>query len=315
MLHSNMVCLYDKLDPPTLVIWEKVSIKINIVSAFTKNGQGGNLAGVVVTNKSLHESQMQRIAAEVNLSETAFVTQEAKNQQHIRFFTPTSEVALCGHATIASYSLLAIEKQIEPGFFKMKTKAGIQKVHYAKDGLVRMSQNLPIFGSNLSPEPIARCLGLKAIDIGNEYKIPPIVASTGLRKIFVPIKSLNQLQAIQPQIQAITDFSLANEAIGMYCYSLETLGAADAHCRNFAPVVGIMEDSATGTSAAALSCVLHKFNVLPRVLNHRLQFEQGYCIDQPAELIVFLEEASSAITSVEVAGRATLINTVNLPEQ
>jgi PhzF family phenazine biosynthesis protein len=288
-------------------------VQAYIVSAFTAKGKGGNLAGVVLQAQNLSSKEMQQIASTLNLSETAFISQLSASSHSIQFFTPTSEVALCGHATIASYSVLAEKNQILPGVFTMETKAGTQQVQYQEDGLIRMSQNLPEFGRTLPPEHIANCLGISPEDISNAHNIPPIIASTGLHKIFVPVTSLTRLNAIQPDILAIEEYSKVNGAIGMYCYSLESLGKATAHCRNFAPVVGILEDSATGTSAAALSCVLHKYGVLPVLHSHQLHFEQGYCIDQPAELIVFLEASPTVIKSVQVAGRANLIKMIPLP--
>ena len=98
----------------------------------------------------------------------------------------------------------------------------------------------------------------------------------------------------------------------MYCYTLESLQFSTAHCRNFAPVVGILEDSATGTSAAALSCLLHHLGVLPEQETHSLTFEQGYSINVPAELQVDLRVQKGAVQSVRVAGRAVVVRSVEI---
>jgi PhzF family phenazine biosynthesis protein len=277
-----------------------------VVDAFTKDGIGGNPAGVIVDSEALTPEQMQQIAKTLGFSETAFVSRKSKDRHQIRFFTPNAEVPLCGHATIASYALLGSLERITAGTFEMETLAGPQRITYSKDGLVSMTQNLPQFGDRLSPEVVAPCLGLNRSDIENNNGLPIQIASTGLQKIFVPVKSLERLRAINPDFTAIEKVSRSVGTIGMYCYSLESLHGSTAHCRNFAPVVGIMEDSATGTSAAALSCVLHHFDVLPNKERLELCFEQGYCIEQPAELIVFLEASQGKVTSIQVAGRAAL---------
>ena len=134
--------------------------------------------------------------------------------------------------------------------------------------------------------------------------MPIQVASTGLHKIFVPVASLESLLSIVPDFAAIESVSRLHGAIGMYCYSLESKSNATAHCRNFAPVVGIMEDSATGTSAAALSCVLRQNGILEKSASLRLVYEQGDCIGQPSEIIVLLDLEDDVICGVRVAGRA-----------
>jgi len=277
-----------------------------VVDAFTKNGFGGNPAGVIVDSETLSPEQMQQIAKTLGFSETAFVCRKGKNRHQIRFFTPNAEVQLCGHATIASYALLGSLDRITAGAFEMETLAGLQNINYSEDGLVSMTQNLPQFGETLNPEIVAPCLGLDISDLENHNGLPIQIASTGLQKIFVPIRSLERLRAIKPNHAAIEEVSRSVGTIGMYCYSLESLHGSTAHCRNFAPVVGIMEDSATGTSAAALSCVLYHFGALPKKERLELCFEQGYCIEQPAELIVFLQSSQGAVTKIQVAGRASL---------
>lgn len=281
-------------------------MKTYVVDAFTCEGKGGNPAGVVLDARSLSEEQMQGIAAELGFSETAFILPEEPTKHRVRFFTPNKEVNLCGHATIASYFLMRHLGEIGEGEFRMGTLAGEQSVTVDQSGLVAMTQNLPTFGGTISGEEVAPALNLSPADFGDAQILPIQIASTGLNKIFVPVSSLQVLERIEPNLAEIDRISRKNDAIGMYCYSLETLHASTAHCRNFAPVVGISEDSATGTSAAALSCVLHRYGQLKSAESLNLVFEQGYSIDQPSELHVLLKVTSGAISQVKVAGRATL---------
>jgi PhzF family phenazine biosynthesis protein len=134
--------------------------------------------------------------------------------------------------------------------------------------------------------------------------MPVQIASTGLRKIFAPIRSLEAIRRIQPDLAAIDALSRAHDAIGIYCFTLETLGGATAHCRNFAPVVGISEDSATGTSAAATACLLAYHGMVGTDSRTELSFEQGDAIDQPSEILVGLELDGSRFCGVFVSGRA-----------
>ena len=149
---------------------------------------------------------------------------------------------------------------------------------------------------------MAQALGLSSKDLGS---LVPQVASTGLFKIFVPVPSLEVLAAVEPDFEAISRVSRSVEAIGMYVYCLDVPGAATARCRNFAPVVGILEDSATGTSAAALASLLQHRQQVSGGSGTWLRFEQGYAIDQPSEILVELSVDDGAVSEVRVAGYAT----------
>ena len=238
-------------------------MNINVVYAFAKDGAGGNPAGVVLCVTPLSSELMQQIAAKAGYSETAFVELVTPTTQRIRFFAPSKEVGLCGHATIASYSWLCQQKYIKKGKHTMICMAGPQQIIVEENGSISMSQNLPTFGPLVQPHDVSRALGIHTHQL--HPTLPIQVASTGLHKIFVPLQSISDLNAIIPNQEEIARVSLQNNAIGMYCYTLETLHNSTAHCRNFAPVVGIREDSATGTSAAALSTLLHHFGLFSHV--------------------------------------------------
>ena len=274
------------------------------VNAFTRNGRGGNPAGVVLDAAELSDAQMQAIAARLGMSETAFVMPSSSCDLRVRFFTPTAEVRLCGHATIASWHLLLESATLEPGHYTMETLAGPQSISCRPDGLVTMSQNKPQFGATLEPGPVAEVLKLSVSDLLEPERMPVQVASTGLHKIFAPINSLEAIRRIEPDLAAIESLSRAHGAIGIYCFTLETLGDATAHCRNFAPVVGISEDSATGTSAAATACLLAHHGIVSADSPMELSFEQGDAIDQPSEILVRLDMEDSDFRGVFVAGRA-----------
>lgn len=278
------------------------------VQAFTKDGAGGNAAGVVCEASGLSEAAMLSIAAQAGFSETAFVCASDLADHRVRFFTPTREVNLCGHATIATYHLLLERKLIEPGSYSMDTLAGLQRVEVGEDGLVSMTQNPPAYGEVLEPGAVAPVLGIEAADLMDAEKMPIQIASTGLHKIFVPMNSLEALRRVTPDLPGIDALSRSVGAIGTYVFSMETCAGGTAHCRNFAPVVGIQEDSATGTSAAALSCLLHRYGLVSdEAAAAGLVFEQGYAICEPSEIVVRLGLSNDAISEVWVAGRAETV--------
>ena len=125
-----------------------------------------------------------------------------------------------------------------------------------------MTQNPPTFGDVLPAADVAAVLGVAVDDLMDASVMPVQKASTGLHKIFVPMKSLAALQKVVPNLAGIDALSRSVGAIGTYVFSMETVAGGTAYCRNFAPVVGIEEDSATGTSAAALSRLLHKYGLV-----------------------------------------------------
>ena len=276
--------------------------KLYTVDAFTKSGHGGNAAGVVLDAETLSSDEMQAIAHLAGFSETAFITEEGASTHHVRFFAPEDEVGLCGHATVASYHLLHELGRIDSGRFTMNTKSGPQEVVVDDDGRVEMTQNLPTFGPEVSVADVAPALGLAAEQLGG---LVPQVASTGLFKVFVPVPSLEVLAAVKPDFAAIETVSRGVSAIGMYVYCLDVAEGITARCRNFAPVVGILEDSATGTSAAALASLLHHRGQVDGGEGTWLRFEQGYAIDQPSEILVELAATDGSVCGVRVAGLAT----------
>jgi PhzF family phenazine biosynthesis protein len=276
------------------------------VDAFISSAGGGNPAGVVLNGTRLSDLEMQKIAADLAHSETAFVLPSEVADLRLRYFAPGKEVDLCGHATIASLHLLHERGLVGQSSLLLETKAGIQQIRLG-DGTVAMTQNPPHFGEVLPGTLVAPALGIESAELFDSSHIPVQIASTGLHKIFVPVSSIGVLEKITPDYEAIAAVSRDVGAIGFYVYSVQSYDGGDATCRNFAPVVGIHEDAATGTSAAALSCLLWKYGFV-RDPPNSIRIEQGHSIDRPSELIVDLELESGVIHKVWLSGRATTIN-------
>jgi PhzF family phenazine biosynthesis protein len=281
----------------------KWKMRVYTLNAFAKTRRGGNPAGVVLDADRLAESSMQKSAARVGLSETAFVQKSAAADFKIRFFTPAAEVDLCGHATIAVFSLLFGLRRIRVGKHSQETKAGILGVEVQKDGTVFMEQTLPFFENAIDREEVAGSLGIGVDSLAPD--MPVQIVSTGLRDIIVPIISLRDLSSIKPDFDKIADISKKHGAVGYHAFSLETKHKSTAHCRNFAPLYGIPEEAATGTSSGALACYLFRHGKIPEELAQRLVFEQGYSMRRPSEILVRLDIGNKEITGVHVGGKAT----------
>ncbi|MCG8482270.1 MAG: PhzF family phenazine biosynthesis protein [Clostridia bacterium] len=276
--------------------------RIYEVYAFSKDGKGGNPAGVVLDAKDLKEKEMQQIAYDLNYSETAFVMPSQKADLKVRFFTPGDEVDLCGHATIATFHTLKEVNHISTGEYTQETKAGVLKVKVQQDGIILMEQNAPSFYDTIDKIEVADSLGIAAEELVEE--IPVQVVSTGLKDIIVPVKTLEGLKSMKLDFKKIAHISKQYDVTGYHVFTMETLNPATAHCRNMAPLFGIDEESATGTANGALACYLFEYGLINEQQTDDLCFEQGYVMNNPSEIKAQLEVSHNIITKVSVGGRA-----------
>ena len=128
---------------------------------------------------SLSENDMKKIAGILGLSETAFVMKSELADFKVRFFTPTEEVDLCGHATIGTFFTLLNEGYIKPGNYTQETKAGVLNVEVKKDLSIMMNQTPPNFYEVIDKSEIADSLNINIDEI--HEKLPVQIVSTGLR--------------------------------------------------------------------------------------------------------------------------------------
>lgn len=280
-----------------------MKLKVYTLNAFGKSATGGNPAGVVLDADNLSEIQMKAIAKEVGLSETAFLMKSDVADFKLKFFTPTKEVPLCGHATIANFFLLFKLEIIAPGTYTQETNAGILNIDIKEDGTTFMSQTQPIFSGLLDKNKIADSLNIPADDIFSDMPIE--IVSTGLPDIIVPVNSLNSLLSIDPNFDLISKISKKHNAVGYHVFTFETKSNAIANSRNFAPLYGIPEESATGTATGALASYLFKHNKLPVNNLNSLDFEQGYSMSMPSEIKADLEVENGRISNVKVGGKCS----------
>jgi PhzF family phenazine biosynthesis protein len=280
-------------------------INIFVVNAFTHKGLGGNPAGIVLDCNELNDNDMQKIANKLGLSETCFVVLSNHNKINLRYFTPVDEVDLCGHATIATLYTLKKIKNISINGKNIETKAGTFKIYEKEDGFF-MEQKRPEFFKTFSSDEIARCLNITEKEILHD--IPIQIISTGLRDLLIPVNNLEILNKININEELVKKFCLENNLVSFHVFTLEKIfNSSTAHCRNFAPLFGIKEESATGTSNCALACYLQKYD---KVKNLNMIFEQGYSMNFPSKICVSLELLDASISFVKVGGKAKIMNKI-----
>ncbi len=278
---------------------------VQVLSAFTRDGAGGNPAGVVLDAEGLSEAAMQDLARRVGLPETAFVAPSSRADFRLRFFTPSDEVDLCGHATVAAFSLMRMAGRIPEGEFTQETRVGILGVEVRGDGRVLMEQKLPEFFELVPAEALTRALRVPAawLDVPG---LSPQIVSTGLRDLFVPFAGRKQLLSLKPDVEELKKLSWSLDVIGVHAFTLDPLHEGSfAHSRNFAPLYGIDEEAATGSSTGALACYLRRWGRVPDAAAGALRFEQGDCLGRPSEIDASLQTDGKRITGVWVGGRTT----------
>ncbi|MBC2725091.1 PhzF family phenazine biosynthesis protein [Desulfosporosinus sp.] len=287
-----------------------MKIVVYTLNAFAKTENGGNPSGVVLDAEFLSEFKMQDIAKKVGFSETAFIQKSDVSDYKIRFFTPKTEVDLCGHATIAAFSLLAQKGIIEIGEYTQETKAGILMVENHQDETIYMCQNRPTYYEEIDKQELADSLNINESIIMQNY--PTQIVSTGLRDIIIPINTLNDLHEIKPNFTKIASVSKKYNVIGYHVFTLDTKYSSTAHCRNFAPLYEITEEAATGTSNGALSCYLFRYGIISKNTARYLVFEQGYSMKRPSEILTSLDIQNKEIIGVKVGGVARYISKMEI---
>lgn len=271
-----------------------------LVDAFTDTPFSGNAAGVVPDARGLAESQMQAIANELGASETAFVLASEAADLRLRYFTPTTEVSLCGHATVASLAHLAREDELDSGDHAIETGAGVLDVEIADDGRVWLTGADPTVREvAVDADRIADVLGIELSAREAVSELPVAVASTGLPFLIVPVGYFADVREADPDLPAVE--ALADEvgAAGVYLFTFETVSAdATLHARAFVPGAGVPEDPVTGTASGAAGAYLYRMDAFDE-MPAEMTFEQGHAVGRPGRVSVRVEDEG-----VRVGGRA-----------
>lgn len=278
-------------------------IKVYVASAFSKDEKGGNKAGVLINDYNLTVKQKMKIAEILGYSETAFISKSDKADFKLEYFTPVEEVPLCGHATIATFVVLNNLRKLSKSSYKIETKSGILNIKIDKE-LILMQQNLPKYYEIIDKNELEKCIDINMIN--REYPIQ--IVSTGLKDILVPIDNGESLRKMKPNFEEMKKISKEKDVIGMHMFTLNNDEELTAICRNFAPLYGINEESATGTSNCALACYLFKCGIK----KNKYVFEQGYELNNPSQIIVFLEEDNNQVSNVLVGGKGYIVEELEI---
>lgn len=284
------------------------------LDVFTDRPFAGNPLAVVLDAEGLADDAMQAIACEFNLSETVFVLppRGAAHRACIRIFTTKRELPFAGHPIVGTAVLLArLDGESNPRAVSLEAKIGLVPCRVtpaAAHG--HASFDLPQLpaevGALPSAEVLAAALGLAAGDIGCAA-FTPSQWSAGLAFTFVPVKDLDAVRRAAPDLAqfAATFAAPDRSAVFVFTDSAAEPGH-DFHARMFAPGLGIVEDPATGSAAAAFAGVLTRFGGR-KDGTHEVSIEQGYEMGRPSVIHLGLTLATGALTAASVSGDAVVV--------
>jgi trans-2,3-dihydro-3-hydroxyanthranilate isomerase len=282
-----------------------------IVDVFAEEKFSGNQLAVFRFVKELSDAEMQRIAKEMNFSETTFILSDEKQDggYDVRIFTPDTELPFAGHPTLGTAFVIQHEIIKEPiNEVILNLKAGQIPVSFSyteeNSNILWMKQLQPIFGETFDAEIISEVLSLDVRDIDENFPVQDV--STGLPVVIVPLKTLDAMKRARIIRSKYFEFTTDIHAKIVLIFCPETYKMAhDLNVRVFADHYGIPEDPATGSANGCLAAYLVKHRYFGKD-QINLQVEQGYEIGRPSLLLLKAEEKKQEI-AVYVGGKVEMI--------
>jgi trans-2,3-dihydro-3-hydroxyanthranilate isomerase len=282
-----------------------------IVDVFTEAKYEGNQLAVLRNVKELSDRDMQRIAKEMNYSETTFILSEVEKDggYDVRIFTPKEEVPFAGHPTLGTAFVIQseiIRNQVDTINLNLKVGQIPVTIVYSRGvaDILWMKQNPPDFGSVFDTQTVSDVLGIDEVDIDKRFPVQEV--STGLPFIIVPLKSLQALKRARLEKDKYLDLVKDAEAKAFLLFCSETYHSQNQlNVRVFADYYGVPEDPATGSANGCLNSYLvkHRFFGKDRI---DIRVEQGYEIGRPSLLFLRGEERKGVI-EVYVGGKVILV--------
>jgi trans-2,3-dihydro-3-hydroxyanthranilate isomerase len=265
-----------------------------VCDVFTDEPLAGNQLAVFTDAREIPEAKLQRLAREMNLSETTFVyPPEGDGHVKMRIFTPVAELPFAGHPTLGTAFVLAAPLQL--GEIRIETGTGTVAVTLEREGarivFGRMGQPLP------SVTPFERADELAAA-VGVESQLPVELYDNGVPHVLVACNSEDEVAALAPDLQRV-------ESLG--AYGINCFAGAGGHwkTRMFAPGFGVAEDPATGSAAGPLAYHLVRHGRIG--FGDEIEIVQGVEIGRPSTLYARVDGTVDAVERIEVGGSAVVV--------
>jgi PhzF family phenazine biosynthesis protein len=255
-------------------------------AAFTVDGQGGNPAGLVLDARGLDATQMQAIAADVGYSETAFLVArpDEPNVYDVRYFSPKREVPFCGHATIAA--AVALAERSPAAELVFHTPAGFVSITTSQNDSGEPVAELTSVAPRASePDPdlvqaVLRALRWSSEDLDPDY--PVRLANAGTEHLVLVTKTRERLAHLDYDFEALAELMRDHGLVTVQLVWPES--KKRYHSRNPFAGSGVVEDPATGASAAAFGGYLRELGLIDE--NASFTIIQGVDMGHPSEINV-----------------------------
>ena len=278
-----------------------------LLDVFTETKYGGNQLAVFPDATRINDNLFQKIAKELNLSETVFLFPPKEgNNYRMRIFTPGKELPTAGHPTIGTAFYLTRELAHKAGGTQkitLEQKVGPVDVyiHYQDNipDLITMHQPLPVFGDRHDErrDELASILGLKPEELANA---PIQEVSCGNNTLLVPVKSTEVLSRIRLKTDHWIDAKPTYGDAFLYVYTLDGVKNGDVQGRMFAPEIGIMEDPATGSANGPLAAYLTEHQLIEMPATSL----QGYEMGRPSQIYLDTEKnEDGSYKKVTISGK------------
>ncbi len=286
--------------------------RVLVLDAFTDQPFFGNPCGVVPDAAGLTDDEMLKIARELNLPETSFVSKSDKADFRVRYFTPRYELGFAGHPTIATSFMLALEGMTpldKPvNTITLEFNIGVLPVDLlAENGKplsAVMTQSEPTFCDEVECSELAECFkNFTAEDFYDGVK--PQVVGTGTKFLIASIKSLDKLAGIEmnrDRLAAVVDRVGVNA-----CYVFTPFGfdpATGMHGRLCDPR-GTFEDPFTGSAVGAAGAYMTRYGMTDK---EEIAVEQGNFVNRPGHGTLYIRKEQGKITSVKLGGCAVKVS-------
>lgn len=294
------------------------TIHLYSVDVFTDRPFHGDPSAVVLDAEGLNSERMQAIAREIN-QETTFILKASTEQAslRVRYFKPSGEIELCGHGTIGAIWTL-VKKRMFSSEVKnlfVETKVGLLGIELNWDSghlqKIVMNQLPPVFkAAACTNEEIANALREHPRILTNQ-DLAPTCVSTGRAKLLIPVSNWRVLDSISPDWQAVDNLCERAGVTGLYLYTLIPRNpSAVAEARQF-PSGGnrAVEDPVTGVAACALGALLveNKVVEVEKPIT-KMVVEQGYALNRPGAVEVWIHVEGEKIVAAQIAGRAVIVS-------
>ena len=269
------------------------------VDVFTDHIFGGNPLAVFTQGQEFKEEDLQKIAREMNLSETTFVYPPTTNEADydVRIFTPTSEIPFAGHPTLGTTYVLRKYGSATANTLRLNFKGGIIPVSIEEDKIFMQHPPAQTLHELSPSKTIAEALGIPLS--GLDENLPIKVVSTGFPALFVAVKSINIINEIAINTQILDEVLRPLEIDMIYPFCRETLNPVNTvHARAFAPGLGIPEDPATGSVAGGMGAYWASLSDEKEI---NMVIEQGYKMQRPS--LIHVEVSNWEIQKIRVGGQ------------